>query len=660
MRCIDSAIEADTIQAVIRFGNVSDAERLLLERYPVEAIRVSVRTLIASGLLRPGSNGPPAVAGYWDSAGISPPSGQLSFLPLCEAAAALIPHALSTNNLFVTDQAPFLLVTTDDYLRPELAEVDRRSAPWLLVKPIGHTIWLGPLFIPGETVCWECLAKWVKPHRWAQAAFSGWGPEQFPPQPSTACLATTVGMAAGMITTIVAHYFAKGGYPDLENTVIAFDTRTLRQSRNVVRRWPDCPHCGLGYVAPRPTDLHSFVSPITSIVSSIEVSSERVGALFHAHATFAPPLPKGISRQLLRPQHAAGKAFTADEAEWKCAAEALERYSLIHRGDEKVHVATAEEVNALELESILLFSDSQYRNRDEWNHRHSELHWVPERLQPGSRIAWVEAQPLKPGGIARFVPAALCYMDYPSPDELRPCAADTNGCAAGSSLTHALLGAIFELVERDAVAIWWYNRLCRPQIDIQSLEDRRFLEFQDAFGAMGRKLYVLDVTTDLEIPSYVALAPKLDGSQPCFGAAAGLSSREAAFKAISEVAQICCWASVGAGSDELRSWIITTNANDHSYLLPSARVTAASDRNLSHADALEHCVRQLLRANLDPYYVDLTRAEVGLPVVRAIVPGLRHFWGRLGPGRLYSVPPAMGWLPVPFEENELNPVTCMI
>ena len=44
------------------------------------------------------------------------------------------------------------------------------------------------------------------------------------------------------------------------------------------------------------------------------------------------------------------------------------------------------------------------------------------------------------------------------------------------------------------------------------------------------------------------------------------------------------------------------------------------------------------------------------PTVKVIVPGLRHFWPRLGPGRLYDVPVRMGWLAAPLTEAQLNPV----
>ena len=56
------------------------------------------------------------------------------------------------------------------------------------------------------------------------------------------------------------------------------------------------------------------------------------------------------------------------------------------------------------------------------------------------------------------------------------------------------------------------------------------------------------------------------------------------------------------------------------------------------------------------FVLDQTRPEVDMPVVKVIVPGLRHFWARFAPGRLYDVPVKLGWLPNPHPEQALNPV----
>ena len=52
--------------------------------------------------------------------------------------------------------------------------------------------------------------------------------------------------------------------------------------------------------------------------------------------------------------------------------------------------------------------------------------------------------------------------------------------------------------------------------------------------------------------------------------------------------------------------------------------------------------------------LDQTRPDIGVPVVKVMVPGLRHFWPRFAPGRLYEVPVQMGWQVEPTPESELN------
>ena len=70
---------------------------------------------------------------------------------------------------------------------------------------------------------------------------------------------------------------------------------------------------------------------------------------------------------------------------------------------------------------------------------------------------------------------------------------------------------------------------------------------------------------------------------------------------------------------------------------------------------VERCVAIAADLGLETLVLDQTRADIGLPVVKVIVPGLRHFTARLGPGRLYDVPVTLGRKPRPSDENDLNP-----
>jgi ribosomal protein S12 methylthiotransferase accessory factor len=38
------------------------------------------------------------------------------------------------------------------------------------------------------------------------------------------------------------------------------------------------------------------------------------------------------------------------------------------------------------------------------------------------------------------------------------------------------------------------------------------------------------------------------------------------------------------------------------------------------------------------------------------VPGLRHFWPRFAPGRLFDIPVSLGRLPRPTRYADLNPI----
>jgi ribosomal protein S12 methylthiotransferase accessory factor len=57
---------------------------------------------------------------------------------------------------------------------------------------------------------------------------------------------------------------------------------------------------------------------------------------------------------------------------------------------------------------------------------------------------------------------------------------------------------------------------------------------------------------------------------------------------------------------------------------------------------------------------DQTRPDIGMPVVKVIVPGLRHFWTRFAPGRLYDVPHQLGRVATPTAEHTMNPIALFI
>jgi hypothetical protein len=114
---------------------------------------------------------------------------------------------------------------------------------------------------------------------------------------------------------------------------------------------------------------------------------------------------------------------------------------------------------------------------------------VPERFDPCAEIPWTTVNRWQ-GRAERFVPAELCYLGVPG----RFYYANTNGCAAADSRADAMLRALYELAERDAVALWWYSRARRPRIKVDH-------PAATIMERARRKFWVLDLTHDLGIPS---------------------------------------------------------------------------------------------------------------------------------------------------------------
>jgi ribosomal protein S12 methylthiotransferase accessory factor len=102
------------------------------------------------------------------------------------------------------------------------------------------------------------------------------------------------------------------------------------------------------------------------------------------------------------------------------------------------------------------------------------------------------------------------------------------------------------------------------------------------------------------------------------------------------------------------------------YLAPNAKLpmkTSADYLQLWSEDLredVEWCVSLAMDHGLETLVLDQTRPDIGLSVVKVIVPGLRHFWRRLAPGRLYDVPVQLGWLPAPRAEGQLNPISIFL
>jgi oxazoline/thiazoline synthase len=238
---------------------------------------------------------------------------------------------------------------------------------------------------------------------------------------------------------------------------------------------------------------------------------------------------------------------------------------------------------------------------------------------------------------------------------------------AGNTLEEAVLQGFLELVERDAHAIWWYNRLKWPEIDLDRLGDGYIRDLRAQFAAMGRRFWVPDVTSDLGIPVAVAVAHWHDGARECIAFAAGahFDLRIATLQAATELNQCLAVDAMtdrsGVSTAEDKGVALPVPLRKRAYQLPHGKAVARRSRfakfaGLDRREKVLACVKFARRFGLDFLVLDQTRPDVQVPVVRVIVPGLRGLNRSFAPGRLYDVPVKLGLRKRPLREAELNSI----
>jgi ribosomal protein S12 methylthiotransferase accessory factor len=280
---------------------------------------------------------------------------------------------------------------------------------------------------------------------------------------------------------------------------------------------------------------------------------------------------------------------------------------------------------------------------------------VPHPYDEGTAIDWTPVWSLTHGR-HRYVPTSYCYMHPPGLPADQVAHFNSNGNAAGNCIEEAILQGFLELVERDAVAIWWYNRLRRPRVDLRSFGEPYFTRLVDHYESMGVRVWVLDLTHDLDIPAFCAVARSPTAPWFWLGCGCHFEARLGVQRALTELNQ-----GFEPEGQSIAAWR-EGDFEDTRYLFPDdaaparARGAFAEIRRDDLRDDVLDCVERAARAGLEALVLDQTRPDVGLKAVKVIVPGLRHFWARLGPGRLYDVPVRLGWLDRPLDESQMNRV----
>jgi ribosomal protein S12 methylthiotransferase accessory factor len=383
---------------------------------------------------------------------------------------------------------------------------------------------------------------------------------------------------------------------------------------------------------------------------------------------------KGLGNQQI---YTAGSGFTRQEGVLAALGELVETMGVTRTDGVKITRATVKEVDrkGIHPSQLLMFSERQYENRERWRNRYGERHQIPFPVQNNVPLDWVTVTSY-PDKKSYLVPAGYCYLNYPR--DRNYLVANSNGCAAAPTRTEAIVSGFLELVERDAVAIWWYNRIPRPTIDPVYFNDPELDECVHWMNRHNRLFYALDLTHDYNIPVIAAISVNGEETDIAMGFGANFDCLSAVKSAVREMLQLYALKRIiekqiaSGGVESLDqsarafiSWAHGDFVKTHSYMRPggmnrSPQEQRSVTRPRDSEEALQSCTALCRQKNQKFFVLDFTPPSFKVPVVRIIVPGMRHFRARFAPGRLYQVPVSMGWRSTAIRENDLNQFPILI
>lgn len=347
-----------------------------------------------------------------------------------------------------------------------------------------------------------------------------------------------------------------------------------------------------------------------------------------------------------------GKGFELDAAKASAVMEAIETWHA-ERVSSPVRFACARE---LESEGLRVADvDALPRTGANGFTRDTPIFWIEARNLLEEENVWL--------------PLEMVSTDYtlPQPPGVGFFPANTNGLASGNSRDESICHAVFEVVERDADALWRQSPVREQHargIDARTVDDPVCQALLERFERARIAVRIWDVTSDSGIASFVCLAAgdDTDAADPEFGAGCHPAREVALARALTEAAQARTTYIAGS-RDDVGAWLYSTAQrrrrrnlcgkllSRHQPICHFDQVPAFDD--VSTTGDLGWSLGRLRSIGVQQVLaVDLSRAQIGLPVVKVVIPGLEGAYGHHGeayvPGRR-----ARQVLNLPINKSEL-------
>ena len=313
-----------------------------------------------------------------------------------------------------------------------------------------------------------------------------------------------------------------------------------------------------------------------------------------------------------------GKGTTAEEARVSALMEAIERYSAEVKDRELVedsYVRLIKHENALNPNELIL--PGYVKNID------------------GISIPWVAGYDLIQEEEI-YVPASAVFHPLPSRyDRVRLFRTNTNGLASGNELEEAIFHGLAELVERDA---WSLVEITRNTGAVVRIREERVHNLMTKFADADVSVLIRDITSDVGIPTFAAVSDDLRLKDPTLlttGMGTHTDARVAILRALTEVAQSRLTQIYSAKQNpaikDMRrimgyEWMRKKNKHWFANSEQTDFENVESRNSADFLDDINYTIERIRDVGLERVVVvDLTCEEIGVPVVRVIVPGLEMY-----------------------------------
>lgn len=571
----------------------------------------------------------------------------------------------------VDESVTFLLV--DDFLDPRIADIifhseNRNSC---VVKVTGEKLWIGPLSSKETPLQWQQFQRQLFDNQPVRLAAKNLYPKQNDMMPF-AVNGQPSEENQQQLRQIFAQQFAAKEHRlailTLQNNqleyhhIIDYDANPISFAQQVETPL-DLHSClsvfdhdgGSRSVTPQQTlaRLSKLISPVTGIVTHLEALVTHPNDPINIYRTsfFKTPTPVQANKidNDSFVQTCLGKGVSHDQSKASALCETIERYSAHYRGEEPSISANKSQlkVRHYDYQQLVPYSDSQYAQFANSQHPGSQLKQAVKKYDD-SEIQWAPTWSLTRNDKV-YVPLSSCFSYVPFVDEQFG-RWHSNGAAAGNTIEEAILQALFELIERDATAIWWYNQVPRPAFDINRIAKDNLDTLTESLS-VNHDFWVLDITTDIGVPAMVAIGKHLSNGGYIMGLGCHVQPELAAQRALTELCQLIPIRDQNGAPFDFDA------IKEGAYLHPCEKSTTVSTADKGHdiKQDIVNVVEKLAELGHETLVLNYSRSHLPIKTAKVFVPGLCYIWPQFGNYRLYQAPVKLGWLDEAKTESTINP-----